>query len=53
MADAEQSVAFADRSGDAFQRMSKRTTLADARHQAGDEEAALALFREAERLQVE
>ena len=29
--DADQSVLFADRSGDAFQRMSKRTTLANAR----------------------
>jgi tetratricopeptide (TPR) repeat protein len=51
--DAEGAVVFADRSGDAFLRMSFRTGLADARHKAGEEEAALALFREAERLQAE
>ncbi len=53
VAHAEQSVAFAERSGDAFHRISKRATLADARHQAGEEEAARALFCEAERLQAE
>ena len=53
VADAKQSVVFADRSGDAFERMARRTTLADARHQAGEEGAALELFREAERLQAE
>ncbi|MDD5393334.1 MAG: hypothetical protein PHE17_09970 [Thiothrix sp.] len=41
---------YADQSGDMFQRMSKRTTHADALHQAGDTAAALALFREAEQL---
>lgn len=30
--DAEQSVRYADRSGDAFQRMARRTTHADALH---------------------
>jgi hypothetical protein len=50
---AEQSVTFADRSGDAFWQIASRATLADARHQTGEEEAALALFRQAERLQVE
>jgi tetratricopeptide (TPR) repeat protein len=53
IADAEQAVVFADRCGDAFERMFDRTTLADARHQAGEEEAPLVLFREAERLQAE
>ena len=33
---AQKSVDFADRSGDAFQRIGDRTTLADARQQAGD-----------------
>jgi len=51
--DAEQTVTFADRSGDAFERMCDRTILADARHQAGEEGAALSLFREAEVLQAE
>jgi len=51
--DAEQSVAFADRSGDAFERVADRTTLADALHQAGRREEALAHFREAEAMQVE
>jgi tetratricopeptide (TPR) repeat protein len=51
--DAERSVAFADRSGDAFGKMAMRTTQADALHQAGRRAEALALFREAERLQVE
>ena len=45
---ARQAVALADRSGDAFQRMGKRTTLADALHQAGDVAGAAALFAEAE-----
>ena len=52
VADAEQAVAFADRSGDAFQMTSKRTTLADARHQAGERDQALVLFREAEAMQA-
>jgi tetratricopeptide (TPR) repeat protein len=53
VADAEQAVAFADRSGNAFVKMGFRTTLANAQHQAGEKEAALALFHEAERLQAE
>jgi len=53
VAAAEQSVTFADRSGDTFQRMVNRTALADARQQAGEEGTALALFREAEVLQAE
>ncbi|MDX2288119.1 MAG: TIR domain-containing protein [Hyphomicrobiaceae bacterium] len=50
---AAESVAYADRSGDAFQRMVTRTAHADALHQAGDVAAALALYQEAERLQAE
>ena len=50
---AELSVVFADRSGDAFERISRRTALADVRHQSGAEATALLHFREAERLQVE
>ncbi len=49
----EQSVELADRSGDAFQRMSKRTTWADALHQAGRWEESAAAFREAEAMQAE
>jgi tetratricopeptide (TPR) repeat protein len=48
----EQSVTLADRSGDAFQRMGKRTTWADALHQAGRWEESAEAFREAEALQV-
>ena len=49
----EQAVEFANRSGDDFQRMSKRTTHADALAQAGGLARAEALFREAEALQKE
>jgi tetratricopeptide (TPR) repeat protein len=48
-----QSVELADKSGDAFQRMDKRTTLADALHQAGELAEAQALFAEAEKMQQE
>lgn len=51
--DAARSVEYADRSGDAFQRMISRTTHADALHQAGRRAEAEALFREAERMQAE
>ena len=51
--DAEQSVTYADRSGDAFQRMGKRTTHADALHQAGRRAEAETRFREAEQMQTE
>jgi hypothetical protein len=51
--DAEQSVTYADRTGDAFQRLSKRTTQADALHQAGRRDEAEARFREAEQIQTE
>jgi len=48
-----ESVTYADRSGDAFQRMSKRIAHADALHQAGRTDEARGLFEEAERMQAE
>jgi hypothetical protein len=51
--DAEQSVAHAARSGDAFERVVNRATLADALHQAGRRTEADARFREAETMQAE
>ena len=48
---ANQSVDLADRSGDAFQQMCKRTTLADTLHHAGRQSEAESLFREAEEMQ--
>ncbi|MGA2140484.1 MAG: ATP-binding protein [Verrucomicrobiia bacterium] len=51
--DAEQSVAYADRSGDAFWKMGTRTTLADALHQAGRRAEAEVRFREAEEMQAQ
>jgi len=56
VADATQSVEYADRSGDAFQRMCNRATLADALNQGGRREGdggAKPHFREAERIQAE
>ncbi len=53
IADAGQSVAFADRSGDGFQRMGNRTTHADALHQAGQADESRRLFAEAETMQAE
>jgi tetratricopeptide (TPR) repeat protein len=50
---ARQSVDFADRSGETFQRLARRTNLADALHQSGDLAGAMRLFAEAERLQAE
>ena len=50
--DAEQSVTYADRSGDAFERMAFRTTLADALHQAGSRAEAETRFCEAEQMQA-
>ena len=50
--DAEQSVTYADRSGNTNQRYSKRTTHADALNQAGRREEAEARFREAEEMQA-
>ena len=49
----KESVELADRSGDAFQRMANRTTLADALHQSGRWEESAAAFREAEAMQAE
>ncbi len=49
----EQCVELADRSGEGFQRMSKRATCADALHQAGRWEESVAAFREAEAIQAE
>ena len=51
--DAEQSVSYADCSGDSVQRMRRRTTVANALHQAGRRDDAAALFHEAEALQAE
>ncbi len=53
VADAEQSVTYADRSGDGFERLCLRTTHADALHQAGGRASAEARFREAEQMQAE
>ena len=53
IADPAQSVTFADDSGDWGQQMSKRTTHADALHQAGRRDEARQLFAEAEALQAE
>ena len=50
---AERSVEWADRSEEWGQRMTKRTTHADALHQQGDRSAAMARFAEAEALQAE
>jgi tetratricopeptide (TPR) repeat protein len=50
--DAEQAQSFADRSGDEFQRVARRETLADAWHQAGRRAEAERLFQEAEVLQA-
>jgi hypothetical protein len=51
--DARQSIAHADQSGDAGQRMINRTTAADALHQSGQRMEAGTLFAEAERMQQE
>jgi tetratricopeptide (TPR) repeat protein len=50
---AEQSIELADRSGDGFQRMARRTKVAEALHQAGRLSASWTAFREAEALQAE
>jgi hypothetical protein len=51
--DAEQSVTYADRSADPFERMTERTTHADSLHHAGRRSAAATRFREAEQMQAE
>jgi hypothetical protein len=48
--DAEQSVTYADRSDDVVERMGKRTTHANALHQAGRRIEAETRFREAEQM---
>ncbi len=48
---ANQSVKLADRSGNQYQQMLKRTTLADTLHQAGHTQEAAATFCEAEAIQ--
>ena len=50
---AKQSVTYADKSTDTFQRMVSRTTLADALHQAGHRSEADTLYHEAEQMQKE
>ncbi len=50
---AGKSVDLADKSGDAFQRMARRTALAAARHALGLREEAAKLFEEAELMQKE
>jgi tetratricopeptide (TPR) repeat protein len=50
---AEQAVAHADRSGDVFQRLYHRTTLADALHQTGRPKEAKTRLHEAEAIQRE
>jgi len=51
--DAEQSVTYADHSGDRGWKMGTHTTHADVLHQMGHRPAVEALFREAEALQAE
>jgi len=51
--DAEQSLTYAERSGDAFMRMVNRARVADALHQAGRRAMAETRFREAEQMQAE
>ncbi len=51
--DAEASVTHADRSADEVQRLVRRTTHADALHQAGQRVKAEARFREAEEMQAQ
>jgi tetratricopeptide (TPR) repeat protein len=51
VATAEQSVAHSDRSGSEFEMLTKRVTLADALHAAGQRNKAETLFADAERRQ--
>lgn len=53
VADAHQAITYADQSGDAFQRMTKRITAADALHHSGQRMEAGTLFAEAEQMQKE
>ncbi len=52
IATAQVSVAYADESGDAFHRTTKRITLANALHQAGRAREASKMFEEAEAMQA-
>jgi len=49
----EASIIYADKSGNDFQRMSKRSTCAEALHQFGCAKKALILYRESEEIQKE
>jgi len=51
--DAQQSVTYADRSGDAFQRLARRAAYANALHQEGRWAKAEMHFRDAEQMQAE
>lgn len=53
IADGEQSVTFADRTGHAFDRAVNRATHADCLHQAGRRGESLGVFRAAEAIQAE
>lgn len=53
VSDARMAMEYANRSGDAFQRISKRCTAANALDQSGPRAEAGALFAEAERMQQE
>ena len=53
VADARQSITYADQSGDASRRMDSRARSADALHQSGRRAEAGELFAEAERMQKE
>jgi DNA-binding winged helix-turn-helix (wHTH) protein/tetratricopeptide (TPR) repeat protein len=50
---AHKAVAFADKSGDKFQKIRKRSALANAFHEAGEFAEATRLFAEAENLEAE
>ncbi len=50
---AQKSILYADQSGDEFQRMARRTTVADIFHKAGRRIEAGSLFSEAEKMQQE
>jgi tetratricopeptide (TPR) repeat protein len=52
VADSEQALTYAERSGDIFQRIVDRATHADTLHQAGRREEAAARFREVEEMQA-
>jgi hypothetical protein len=53
VADGRRGIDFADRSEDAVEKMGKRTTAADALHQAGEQAEAGALLAEAEQMQAQ